>query len=161
LLDHRQGGKMTLQPNIPTSDEGLMAAISHFFGLLIALIVWATQKDRSPYVRFQALQAMAFDLLVSVVIFLVVDCLITLVFAILAVGVGDIVLIGSSNNPSAEPIRVLVSLMTAIPFLIPCVIIPVAGAIFIARLVATIQTFQGKDFHYPWLGALVERSIRS
>jgi uncharacterized membrane protein len=35
--------------------------------------------------------------------------------------------------------------------------VPVIGIIFLARLIATIQTFQGKDFHYPWLGRLVEQ----
>jgi len=30
-----------------TSDERVMAALSHFFGLIAAVIVWATQKDRS------------------------------------------------------------------------------------------------------------------
>ncbi|MFZ0531554.1 MAG: DUF4870 domain-containing protein [Anaerolineales bacterium] len=148
---------MTEQPLAPTSDESLLAAISHFFGLLVALIVWATQKDKSRYVRFQAVQAMVFDLVVSVIVLLAVGCMIVLIFGVLALGIGDFALIGSQSNPTVEPFRVLISMMTAIPLLIPCIMVPVIGIIFLARLIATIQTFQGKDFHYPWLGRLVEQ----
>jgi uncharacterized Tic20 family protein len=148
---------MTEQPLAPTSDESLLAAISHFFGLLVSLIVWATQKDKSRYVRFQAVQAMAFDLVVSVIVLLAVGCMIVLIFGVLALGIGDFALIGSQSNPTVEPFRVLISMMTAIPLLIPCIMVPVIGIIFLARLIATIQTFQGKDFHYPWLGRLVEQ----
>jgi uncharacterized membrane protein len=148
---------MTEQPLAPTSDESLLAAISHFFGLLVALIVWATQKDKSRYVRFQAVQAMVFDLVVSVIVLLAVGCMMVLIFGVLALGIGDFALIGSQSNPTVEPFRVLISMMTAIPLLIPCIMVPVIGIIFLARLIATIQTFQGKDFHYPWLGRLVEQ----
>jgi uncharacterized membrane protein len=148
---------MTEQPLAPTSDESLLAAISHFFGLLVALIVWATQKDKSRYVRFQAVQAMVFDLVVSVIVLLTVGCMMVLIFGVLALGIGDFALIGSQSNPTVEPFRVLISMMTAIPLLIPCIMVPVIGIIFLARLIATIQTFQGKDFHYPWLGRLVEQ----
>ncbi len=143
----------------PTSDESLMAAISHFFGLLVAFIVWATQKDKSRYVRFQSIQAMAYDLLIYVIAFLVIGAFMLLIFGMLALGVGGIVVFGSQSNPTVEPIRTLIALMTATPFLIPCIFIPISGIIFIVRLIATIQTFQGKDFRYPWLGAMVERSM--
>ena len=150
---------MTNQAIAPTSDEGLMAAIAHFFGLLVALIVWITQKDKSRYVRFQSVQAMAFDIIVSVLMLLVVGLIMILVFGVLALGVGNIAIIGSQGNPSAEPIRTIVALMAAAPFLIPCLVIPVVGVVFVVRLVATIQTFQGKNFHYPWLGNIIEKSM--
>jgi uncharacterized Tic20 family protein len=150
---------MTEQPLGPTSDERLMAALSHFLGFIIALIVWATQKDKSRYVHFQAIQAMAFDLVVSVITFVIVGGMIAFTFGVAMLGVGGIAIVSAQNNPTAEPIGVIIALMTAIPFLIPCIIFPLMGIIFIARLIATIQTFQGKDFHYPWLGSLVERSL--
>jgi uncharacterized membrane protein len=82
-----------------------------------------------------------------------------MIFGVVALGVGGFALIGTQNNPTAGPAEVLIALMTAVPFLIPCIIIPLIGIIFVARLIATIQTFQGKDFHYPWLGSFVERSL--
>ena len=152
---------MNDKPQTPTSDESLMAAISHFLGILVALLVWATQKDKSRFVRFQSIQAMAFDLVVSIFVFLVVGGLLVLIFGLIALGIGDIAIMGSQNNPTAEPVRAFIALMTALPFLVTCFLIPMAAIIFIARLIATIETFQGKDFHYPWLGNLVERSMNS
>jgi uncharacterized Tic20 family protein len=150
---------MTEQTLAPTSDERLIAALSHFLGFIIALIAWATQKDKSRFVRFQAIQAMAFDLTVSIITFLIVGCMMVLIFGVLALGAGGIALTSTQNNPSSGPIGVFIAMMSAVPFLIPCIILPLIGIIFVARLIATIQTFQGKDFRYPWLGSLVERSL--
>jgi uncharacterized Tic20 family protein len=150
---------MSEQTIVPTSDDRIMAAISHLFGFLVALLVWVTQKDKSRYVRFQSIQAMAFDLMITVIIFITVGCMMVMIFGGVALGVGGIALIGSQNNPSAEPVGVFLALMTSVPFLFPCIILPLMAFIFIARLIATIQTFQGKDFHYPWLGSLIDRSL--
>jgi uncharacterized Tic20 family protein len=132
-----------------SSDESLMAAISHFFGWLVALIVWATQKDKSPYVRFQAMQAMAFDLITGIAVSILVGCMLVLIFTVLGIGISDIAIYGTQGNPMSEHIRTIVASMAAVPLLVPI--------IFIARLIATIQTLQGKNFRYPWLGTLVER----
>ncbi|HSB67336.1 MAG TPA: DUF4870 domain-containing protein [Anaerolineales bacterium] len=147
---------MNEQPFSQSSDDNLLAAIAHFFGFLVALIVWVTQKDKSRFVRFQSIQAMVFDISVSIIMLLVVGFVMILVFGSLALGIGDLVILGSQGNPTAEPVRTVVALLTAVPFLIPCILIPVVGVIFVIRLVATIQTFQGKNFHYPWLGRWVE-----
>ncbi|MGE5124026.1 MAG: DUF4870 domain-containing protein [Acidobacteriaceae bacterium] len=150
---------MTDQPEFPTSDERVMAALSHLLGFLVALIFWAFQRDKSRFVRFQSLQAMAFDLLVSAISILVIGGIITLAFGVVAVGIGDLAIFGSQNNPVVEPFGVLLAMMTALPFWIACIAIPLAGVIFVARLIATVQTFQGMDFRYPWLGNVIERSL--
>lgn len=152
---------MTDQSAKPTSDESLMAAIAHLFGLLVAFIVWATQKDKSRFVRFQSVQAMAFDVATYVIMILVVGILAFFVFGVLAIGIGDLAIFGSQGNPTADTVRSAVAILAAVPFLIPCTILPVAGVLFVVRLIATIQTFQGKNFRYPWLGAVVEKSIGS
>jgi len=157
--NHRKVAGMTNQIATPSSDESLMAAISHFFGFLVALIVWATQKDKSRFVRFQSIQAMAFDICVSIIMLLVVGLLMIIVFGVLALGVGDIAILGSQANPTAEPVRTVVALMAAVPLLIPCIFIPVVGVIFVVRLIATIQTFQGKNFRYPWIGNWIEKTL--
>ena len=150
---------MTELTTTPTSDEGILAAVSHFFGFLVALIVWATQKDKSRFVRFQSIQAMAFDLMITIIIFLTVGCMMVMIFGSVALGVGGIALTTNQSDPAAGPAGVFIALMTATPILIPCIIFPLMAIIFVARLIATIQTFQGKDFHYPWLGTLIERSL--
>ena len=51
-----------------SQDERIMAALSHatallpFMGVIAPIVIWVTQKDKSQYVAFQALQAMAYQL---------------------------------------------------------------------------------------------------
>ncbi len=152
---------MTDQAVTPTSDESLLAAISHFFGLLVAFIVWITQKDKSRFIHFQSIQAIAFDLIMYAVVFVVTGVLISLMFALLALGIADLAIVGTQSNPAIEPVGVLVALMTATPLFIPFIMIIISGVFFIIRLIATLQTAQGKNFHYPWLGAWVEKRLAS
>lgn len=52
-----------------TQDERLMAAIAHagiFLTIIVALIIWLTQKDKSKYVAFQAKQALVYQLVLTV-----------------------------------------------------------------------------------------------
>jgi uncharacterized Tic20 family protein len=150
---------MIEQKAIPTSDERILAAISHFFGFLLALVIWIFQKDKSRFVRFQSIQAMAFDLIITVIIIITVGCMVVMILGSVALGIGGIAMTSNPNDPSSGPVGIFIALMTAVPILIPCIIFPLIAAIFVARLIATIQTLQGKDFHYPWLGALIERSM--
>jgi uncharacterized Tic20 family protein len=52
----------------PTQDERVMAALSHASALLpmmviiAPIIIWVTQKEKSQYVAFQSLQAIAYQL---------------------------------------------------------------------------------------------------
>jgi uncharacterized Tic20 family protein len=152
---------MSQQSLAYSSDESVLAAISHFFGWLVALFVWATQKDKSPYVRFQSMQALAFDLITSIAVSIAIGCMAVFIFIVLGIGIGDIAIYGNQANPLAEPIRTVVAAMAMVPLLIPCIIVPLVAIIFIARLIATVQTLQGKDFRYPWLGTLVARYQQS
>jgi uncharacterized Tic20 family protein len=62
-------------PNLPlSSDEKLMGAVAHFFGPLVALIIWSTQKEKSHFVKFQALQALAIDIFLVVVMGILFFC---------------------------------------------------------------------------------------
>ncbi len=150
---------MTGQDVATTSDESLFAAISHFFGLLVAFIVYVTQKDKSRFVRFQSVQAMVYDLVVGVFMLVLVGLFVFVIFGMLALGVGDLAIFGSPGNPTAEPVRNLVALLAATPLLIPCILIPISILLFIFRLIATIQTFLGKNYHYPWLGNWLEAKL--
>ncbi len=143
----------------PTSDENLMAAIAHFFGFIVALIIWATQKDKSQYVRFQSLQALVFDIVVPVIVTLIIGGVLVISLGLVALGIGDLAIFGNQSNPMAQPVGTFIFLMTALPFAIPCTVIPFVVLIFAVRLIAAIETFQGKDFHYPWIGNFVERSL--
>ena len=53
----------------PTQNDRIMAALAHtaailpMWGIVAAIVIWVTQKDKSEYVGFQALQAIAYQLI--------------------------------------------------------------------------------------------------
>ena len=63
---------------VTEQNERMLAALAHgsilfaiftngVGGIAAALVIWLTQKERSPYVRFQALQALVYQTLIFVV----------------------------------------------------------------------------------------------
>lgn len=68
-----------------TSDERLLAMLSHlsilFGGLLVPLIIWATQKDKSKFVKFNALQALFYHLSFSVLLMVFIFVMLVIMLA--------------------------------------------------------------------------------
>jgi hypothetical protein len=64
----------------PNQEEKVMAALAHIaillplMGLVAPIVIWATQKDKSAYVNFQALQAVAYQVSLILVWFLGMGC---------------------------------------------------------------------------------------
>lgn len=137
----------------PTSDERLLSALAHFFGLWIALIIWAILKDRSRFVRFQAMQAMAYELLAMLVGLLLGICLGGLV-ALLTAGMVTAALAGS------EP-HTFLGLIQAFNIALLCLVLPLVLLFRLPPIVAAVSILTGRDFRYPWLGAQVERFLAS
>jgi len=137
----------------PTQNDKIMAALAHvsallpLMGVIAPIIIWATQKDKSEFVAFQALQAVAYQLLMILTWFVGMGCymlsffttFLTIPFA------GN----GAETDPTVAPFFMVGFL---IPFIILGIIF-VGGAIFILYgLVGAIMTFQGKNFRYLILG---------
>lgn len=53
--------------DVPTQDERIMAALAHVtviwptLGMIAPIVIWGTQREKSPFVGFQALQAAAYQ----------------------------------------------------------------------------------------------------
>jgi uncharacterized Tic20 family protein len=151
---------MTIQAaGEPTQDERLLAAVAHFFGLVIALIVWATQKDKSRFIRFQALQAVAFDLSFVLVFFVGFACMFVMIFGGTMLGALGTAALGADDSGAAGAGGLLFSLAFILPFAAQCVIFALMGIFFVARIIAAISVFQGRDFRYPVLGERVEQFL--
>ena len=132
------------------SDDNILAAIGHFFGTMVAIIIWAVQKDKSEYVRFQALQAVGYNIAVSIITLILFGLIFAFIFKVVSIQTGGI----------ESPDFFFVFLLTIIssPW-IACLIFPYVLVIYIARLIAVISVLQGKDFRYPWLGEYVEKML--
>ena len=146
---------MTEEPNVTTSDERMLAGLAHLFGVLGALIIWATQKDTSRFVRFQAVQALAFDFAGMLFMMILFAC----VFGVMFIGMLGMILVPLSSNTSHEnaaPFMVFSFMSFSMMF---ACIYPFSLAFLIARIVATISVLSGKNFHYPILGTRVEQFL--
>ena len=132
----------------PTSDEKLMGALAHLFGPLAAIIVWAIQKDKSRFAKFQALQALAFDLFVSIGMGLLFFCVFGVGFLIMSG-----VMLNSINSPSSSDGLTPFFLMPMIfPFMTFGCILPLSFVLILVRLAASISILNGRNYHYPIIG---------
>ena len=137
---------------IPTPDEKIMAAISNitaivfFIGILAPIVIWITQKDKSPYLRFQALQAFAFQLLMIVIWLIGFVCYFCgFIFPIM----GGMLLDQFGSGSGGEWLVIVPLLVLAGMGLLELILVlyAIAGA---------VQCLRGKDFHYLVLGTAVE-----
>ncbi len=74
----------------PTQDERIMAALAHialiipYAGLVVPAIVWITQKDKSRWIRFQALQALAYQVALMLLWFVGIACYVASAFSMVS-----------------------------------------------------------------------------
>ncbi len=146
----------------PTQDERVMAALSHvsalipLMGVIAPIVIWVTQKDKSQYVAFQALQALAYQLSMIAAWFIGMGCY---MFSFFGTFITTIPFASSSGN--AQSVDPLFGLAFLIPFLVFGAIF-VGGFFFVAYgMIGAVMAFQGKPFRYMLIGRQVERFIRS
>ena len=140
-------------PNFsPSSDEKLMGALAHLFGPLVALVMWATQKDKSRFVKFQALQALAFDVIIIVVTGIVFFCLFGIMFA----GMFGATFGALGSTSSQDGVTPFFMLPFIFPFIISACVLPFSLLILVVRVVAAISILNGRNYKYPLLGRWLE-----
>jgi uncharacterized Tic20 family protein len=114
------------------SDDQLMAALAHagiLITVIVALIIWLTQKDKSKYVKYQAKQALVYQVIVAVV--MPITGVMISVIGIFTLGIG---------------------LILYLPWMI------VMAAVVLYGLYAAWETYQGKDFKYWMLGDMLAKA---
>jgi uncharacterized Tic20 family protein len=147
--------QLDLETIHPTSDERMMAALAHFFGIIGSLIIYVIQKDKSRFVRFQSAQALAFDLITMLFMFVLFFCL----FGVMFLGMFGTIFAGVNSASQSENVSWLMVLPMMFPFLMFTCIFPFSMALFVAKIIATISVLNGNNFHYPWLGIRVENFL--
>jgi len=146
---------MTEQISMPTPSQNdkIMAALAHIsailplMGVIAPIIIWATQKDKSEYVAFQALQAVAYQLVMILMWFIGMGCyMISFITTFLAIPFSGT---ASEANSTVPP---LFEMGFIFPFLVFGLIF-LGGAIFIIYgIIGTVNVFQGKNFRYLIIG---------
>jgi uncharacterized Tic20 family protein len=135
----------------PPQNDKIMAALAHIsailpmMGVIAPIIIWATQKDKSEYVAFQALQAIVYQLVMIFAWFIGMGCyVLSFIFTFLTIPFAS----GGGGDPNSP--------FFIVGFMFPFLIfggIFIGGAIFILYgIVGAVMAFQGKEFRYALIG---------
>lgn len=133
------------------SEEKLMSMLSHLaiiipnVGIIAPIIIWITQKNKSKFVRFHAIQAIFFQLLFFVLV-------------IASIFIGLILMFISlpfiTNNPDAVPGALFWTSMGVMNLYFPLWIL-----FAIYAIVAGVKSFKGRLFRYWIIGRIIEKRV--
>lgn len=144
-----------MNEKIPSQDDRIMAALAHGsaiifgMGIIAAVVLWATQKDRSRYVAFQALQALVYQV-AGVLVQIIGWCCWTALYFL-----SFIPFFAAAESSGEPPLFFLVAMaLMVVPFAL-------MGLWIIGGLWGAVRTLQGRDFRYLVLGPQLERWLSS
>jgi uncharacterized Tic20 family protein len=133
----------------------LLAAISHAavlftnIGFIIPIVIYLTQKKKSSYLGFQALQALIWQVVMFVFTILTSSCMVGSIFipVLLTTASQNERFIGFSGGGIFIAMMISVFLM-------------IFGnlAFIIYGIIGAVMTYQGKDFRYVLIGNRIEKS---
>jgi uncharacterized Tic20 family protein len=142
----------------PTEDERVLAALAHasivanavnLAGMIATSLIWTMQRERSPYVRAHALQALVYQgVVLLVMIVLVLFWGVCLALSLLPVALRPDLYRNSLPNYAFW--LGLLGLLTPIGFGIVATLYGLFGA---------YQSYHGRPFRYPVIGRLVRRDF--
>lgn len=141
------------QENLSTENR-LLAALTHGsivaqgIGILVGLFVYMTQRDKSRWVAFQALQAAVFQLINLIII-------IAMWFvwgAFYGLSMIPLFIQAEANPEAAPPAIFWISLVSMV---VPLIFMAIVG---LYGLWGGLCTWQGKDFRYLLVGGWLEKS---
>ncbi len=149
-----------LNAQTPNQDERVMASLSHvsalipMIGVVAPIVIWVTQKDKSRYVAFQALQALAYQLSMIAAWFIGMG------FYMCSFFVTFLTIPFASSSEASHSLDPFVGFAFIIPFLVFGAIF-VGGFFFIVYgVIGAVMAFQGKPFRYIFIGNRVDRFMQ-
>jgi uncharacterized Tic20 family protein len=145
---------------VPSQDERIIAALGHatillpFWGTIGAIVIWVTQKDKSPYVAFQSLQAVVYHLALVLGGFLAGACYFCSLFAFPILMMAATPAIDSGAEPSPA-----LFLPMSLPFCVMGLGMLAWLAFIVYGLLAAAAALQGKDFRYVVIGNRLKAAL--
>ena len=145
------------QPGTYTSEEKLFALLSHLSifigGILLPIIFWATQKDKSKFVAFNALQAIFYQLSYIVITIVFVFVFIA-IYVFFGLGAG---MLFFTQSPDLAPLFSVFIMIGMIIFYLALFVVMfgfIGYAIFVG-----IKSYQGELRKYPIIGNIVYNKV--
>lgn len=142
----------TTDAGSPVQDERVMAAVAHAtvifsaIGLIGPLIIWGTQREKSPYLAFQALQAAAYQFLLLLG-WLVAGALYMCSFFVVPM----LTIVSIPDDEVAAVCLPMMGMSCSFGVLFLSWLAYVGYGLF-----AAVSVLQGKDFRYVFLGPRLE-----
>lgn len=130
----------------PTQDDKITGALAQatvvlpMWGLIAAVIIWATQREKSAYIRDQALQALGWQVALIGVWFLGMGCYMASFFGTFAS------IMAMDAGATAPPPALF------IPFMAMAGVFLAMFAFIVIGLFAAVRNLQGQLFTYPVVG---------
>jgi uncharacterized protein len=147
------------EPLNPTREDRWAAVLCHasgltiFFGILVPLVTYLTQKDRSPFLKVQALQALLFQGIALIVYWVFSIGMLVVYFGTFF----PMVIITSTATEESGWIVaiffIVFGLIMLVSFFFAFILVP---AYFILVLLAAWRSGNGHDFRYPIIGTFVK-----
>jgi uncharacterized Tic20 family protein len=140
----------------PTNEEKTLSMICHLStimgGIILPIIIWAVQKEKSQFTRFHSLQAIWFHVLYFAVIIIFVFLFIGLVFIGL---IGGGMMGAGGKDPGAEmSVFAIVVVIAFYIALFGLIIGVIAYSIYMA-----VKTYKGELIKYPIVGKIIYRKV--
>lgn len=138
----------------PKPNERIAAALAHgliianWMGIIAAALIWLLEKEKSKYVAFQALQAVAYQFLGLLFWMAGIFCYMVTLFG----GIG----LAALFNPQGEGDGIIAFFSLA-PI---CALFFLWALLIIYGLYGAYASLLGRDFRYLVVGPLVERYIK-
>jgi uncharacterized Tic20 family protein len=135
-------------------ENRLLAALSHAsvatqgIGILVGVLVYITQRDKSRFAAFQALQAALYQLISFIIMILL------WIFwgGLYGLSMIPLIIQAESNPDAAPPLVFWIAMLSMVIPLFYMILVGIYG------LWGGIRTWQGKDFRYAVIGRMLEKS---
>ena len=147
----------------PTREENWLAAICHwsvflqFWGMIVPLVILLTQKDRSPRLKVQAAQALAYQCVGFLGYLFMMVLGMGLYFAILFVAIPLQLNYAHAESGFPALFIIIMALFLLVMSFFGFILVP---AYYILAIVAGIQNVRKGDFRYPLLGRWIYSLVK-
>ncbi|MEJ2209819.1 MAG: DUF4870 domain-containing protein [Anaerolineae bacterium] len=136
----------------PNQEERIMAALAHGsvvlfgMGIVAAIVLWVTQKEKSRYVAFQALQAIAYHVAGFAIFVVGMGCWLALYF----VSFIPLMTTPEESGGAALWIFLAATFLMLVPF-------AQMGLWILGGAWGAVRALQGREFRYVVIGRYLER----
>ena len=145
---------MPPDPNSIQGDEKLLALFSHLSlfvgGILLPIIFWLTNREKSKFVTFHSLQSLWFH--VAYIVILVV--FIIFFVAVFAIGGAGLGLFAGASGGKEMPVFIIIIMIAFYGLLFAIIFGSIGYSVYMG-----IQSYKGRLIKYPVIGKMVYKHV--